>query len=99
MSDDLSPESALILELPINNEHGLHARPAAELVKVIKSYKSDITVANIDGTGKEVNGRSMMKIVSLGVKKGHRLRFNIRGEDAQDAIDGIRKGISSGLRE
>ncbi|MGP4141221.1 HPr family phosphocarrier protein [Sodalis praecaptivus] len=99
MSDDSIPEKTLILELPINNEYGLHARPAAELVKVIKSYKSDISVANLDGTGKEVNGRSMMKIVSLGVKKGHRLRFNITGEDAQDASDGLRQSIISGLGE
>jgi phosphotransferase system HPr (HPr) family protein len=89
----------LSIEIKINNEHGLHARPAAELVKIIKSFDNEITVVNLDGSGNEVNGRSMMKIVSLGVKKGHRLRFNVKGENAEQAVEGITQGIQSGLGE
>ncbi|KGT95884.1 hypothetical protein NG99_01745 [Erwinia typographi] len=92
-------ENTSVIELRINNEHGLHARPAAELVKIIKSFDNEITVANLDGTGKEVNGRSMMKVVSLGVKKGHRLRFSVKGDNAQQAIDGITSGVNAGLGE
>ncbi|MFO6426655.1 HPr family phosphocarrier protein [Escherichia coli] len=41
------------------------------LVNTIKQFNSDITVTNLDGTGKPANGRSLMRVVALGVKKGH----------------------------
>ncbi|MBS5277759.1 MAG: HPr family phosphocarrier protein, partial [Haemophilus parainfluenzae] len=43
--------------------------------------------------------KSLMKIVALGVVKGHRLRFVASGEGAQQAIDGIGAVIESGLGE
>jgi phosphocarrier protein FPr len=39
------------------------------LVNTIKQFNSEITVTNLDGTGKPANGRSLMKVVALGVKK------------------------------
>ncbi|MDZ7277896.1 fused PTS fructose transporter subunit IIA/HPr protein [Pantoea eucrina] len=89
----------LTAEFTIRNEHGLHARPGTALVTVIKQFNSDITVTNLDGSGKPANGRSLMKVVALGVKKGHRLRFTASGDDAQQAIDAIGEAINSGLGE
>ena len=67
--------------------------------EVIKQFNSDITVTNLDGSGKPANGRSLMKVVALGVKKGHRLRFTASGEDAQQALNAIEEAITSGLGE
>ena len=89
----------LTAEFTIRNEHGLHARPGTALVSVIKQFNSDITVTNLDGSGKPANGRSLMKVVALGVKKGHRLRFTASGEDAQQALNAIEEAINSGLGE
>ncbi|MDI9276625.1 fused PTS fructose transporter subunit IIA/HPr protein [Pantoea sp. EABMAA-21] len=89
----------LVAEFTIRNEHGLHARPGTALVTVIKQFNSDITVTNLDGSGKPANGRSLMKVVALGVKKGHRLRFTASGEDAQQALNAIEEAINSGLGE
>ncbi len=89
----------LTAEFTIRNEHGLHARPGTALVTVIKQFNSDITVTNLDGSGKPANGRSLMKVVALGVKKGHRLRFTASGEDAQQALNAIEEAINSGLGE
>ena len=83
----------------VRNEHGLHARPGTMLVNTIKQFSSDITVSNLDGSGKPANGRSLMKVVALGVKKGHRLRFTAQGEDAQQALDAIGEAIAAGLGE
>jgi phosphocarrier protein FPr len=41
------------------------------------------SAVSTDGSGKPANGRSLMKVVALGVKKGHRLRFTASGEDAR----------------
>lgn len=89
----------LTADFTIRNEHGLHARPGTALVTVIKQFNSDITVTNLDGSGKPANGRSLMKVVALGVKKGHRLRFTASGEDAQQALNAIEEAINTGLGE
>jgi len=82
------------------NENGLHARPCAELVKIAKRFESDIQVVNMDGMNdKVVNAKSMMKLISLGVKSGHRLKFYATGVDADDALEAIGEGIGKGLGE
>ncbi|MCC3703215.1 fused PTS fructose transporter subunit IIA/HPr protein [Rouxiella badensis] len=89
----------LTAEYVIRNEHGLHARPGTALVNCIKKFNSEITVTNLDGSGKPANGRSLMKVVALGVKKGHHLRFTASGEDAEVALKSIGEAISEGLGE
>ncbi|MBT0726836.1 fused PTS fructose transporter subunit IIA/HPr protein [Rosenbergiella australiborealis] len=86
-------------EFVIKNEHGLHARPGTALVTVIKQFDCDVSVINLDGSGKPANGRSLMKVVALGVKKGHRLRFTASGPQASEAIQAIGEAIASGLGE
>nr|WP_113868534.1 fused PTS fructose transporter subunit IIA/HPr protein [Brenneria salicis]NMN91309.1 phosphocarrier protein HPr /PTS system D-fructose-specific IIA component (F1P-forming) (Frc family) [Brenneria salicis ATCC 15712 = DSM 30166]RBP59462.1 phosphocarrier protein HPr /PTS system D-fructose-specific IIA component (F1P-forming) (Frc family) [Brenneria salicis ATCC 15712 = DSM 30166]RLM29728.1 bifunctional PTS fructose transporter subunit IIA/HPr protein [Brenneria salicis ATCC 15712 = DSM 30166] len=100
MTSEVPEESeVLTAEFTIRNEHGLHARPGTVLVSVIKQFSSDITVTNLDGTGKPANGRSLMKVVALGVKKGHKLRFTASGDDAEQALAAIGDAINSGLGE
>jgi phosphocarrier protein FPr len=98
-SDDAGADDVLNAEFVVRNEHGLHARPGTMLVNTIKQFNSEITVTNLDGSGKPANGRSLMKVVALGVKKGHRLRFTAQGNDAQQALDAIGDAIASGLGE
>ncbi|MQL47540.1 HPr family phosphocarrier protein [Photorhabdus khanii] len=96
-----APEQSEIFsgEFVVCNDHGLHARPGAVLVNVIRQFSSEITMLNLDGTGRPVNGRSLMKIMALGVKKGHRLHVVANGDDAQQAITAIGEAIASGLGE
>ena len=83
----------------VKNEHGLHARPAAVLVNEVKKYNANIAVQNLDRDTPLVSAKSLMKVVALGVVKGHRLRFVASGEQAQQAIDGIGAVINAGLGE
>ncbi|EHD21989.1 MULTISPECIES: fused PTS fructose transporter subunit IIA/HPr protein [Brenneria] len=98
-SDAAEESDVLTAEFTVRNEHGLHARPGTTLVNVIKQFDSEVTVANLDGTGKAVNGRSLMKVIALGVKKGHKLRFTASGSDAEQALAAIGEAINSGLGE
>jgi len=98
-SDVAEQNHPLSAEYIIRNEHGLHARPGTALVNVIKQFSSEITVTNLDGSGKPANGRSLMKVVALGVKKGHHLRFTASGEDAEIALQSIGDAIAAGLGE
>ena len=83
----------------VKNEHGLHARPAAILVSEVKKYNANIAVQNLDRDTPLVSAKSLMKVVALGVVKGHRLRFVATGEQAQQAIEGIGAAINAGLGE
>lgn len=83
----------------VKNAHGLHARPGAILVATTKRFDSRIEVTNLDGNGTKVNAKSLMKVIGLGVKKGHRLAFTAEGEDAAAALEAIGAVIESGLGE
>ncbi|MGR5239409.1 fused PTS fructose transporter subunit IIA/HPr protein [Photobacterium damselae] len=83
----------------IHNPHGLHARPSAMLVNVAKQFNSNIHVVNLDGEGKGANAKSLMKVITLGVKCGHRLEFTAQGDDADKALQAIGKAIEDGLGE
>ncbi|MFG0832133.1 fused PTS fructose transporter subunit IIA/HPr protein [Aeromonas bivalvium] len=93
------PAKGLADTFTIINPHGLHARPGAMLVKVAKEYEADIRVANLDGNGEAVSAKSLMKVIGLGVKCGHRLEFRAEGADAEAALRGIGAAIAAGLGE
>ncbi|EJD6476644.1 fused PTS fructose transporter subunit IIA/HPr protein [Providencia rettgeri] len=97
--NESSSTSVITQDFTVLNPHGLHTRPSTQLVTTIKQFESTITVSNLDGTATPVNGRSLMKIVSLGAKCGHRLRIHAEGTDAQEAIVTIGEAINSGLGE
>ncbi|OAT48838.1 fused PTS fructose transporter subunit IIA/HPr protein [Providencia heimbachae] len=94
-----SAERGITEEFIVRNPHGLHTRPSTLLVSTIKKFESTITVSNLDAAATPVNGRSLMKMVSLGAKCGHRLRIHAEGTDAQEAISAIGAAINAGLGE
>lgn len=83
----------------IKNPHGLHARPGATLVSVVKKFESKVWVANTNTESQQVNAKSLMKVIALGVKQGHILEFTANGSDAELALDAIGEAIESGLGE
>jgi phosphocarrier protein FPr len=83
----------------IKNPHGLHARPGAMLVNTTKQFKATIQMTNLDGSSKTENAKSLMKVMTLGVKFGHKLQFTAQGEDAEAALIAIGKAIEAGLGE
>ncbi len=91
--------SGLTRIFKIQNEHGLHARPGAMLVNAIKPFEAKVWVSNLNGDGKQVNAKSLMKVIALGVKKGHELEFIAEGADAKEALDSIDNAINNGLGE
>ncbi len=94
-----SVAGAVVGTFTIRNEHGLHARPSANLVNEVKKFTSKITVQNLTRESEVVSAKSLMKIVALGVTQGHRLRFVAEGEDAKQAIEALGKAIADGLGE
>jgi phosphocarrier protein len=77
----------------IVNKHGLHARPAAEMVKAASRYKSDITIS------REVNGKSIMGVMMLAAEYGATITLRATGPDAEDAIDALSVLVASRFGE
>ncbi|GEM76124.1 fused PTS fructose transporter subunit IIA/HPr protein [Vibrio sagamiensis] len=83
----------------VKNKHGLHTRPDTKLVAEARKFRSIIHVTNLNNDSKTVNAKSLIKVLSLGVKKGHHLTFIANGQDAEQAIESIGKVMTSGLAD
>jgi phosphocarrier protein HPr len=70
----------------IVNKNGLHARPAAEIVKLASRYQSDITLVRED---LEVNGKSIMGVMMLAAEFGSSLLLRAAGPDAEQAVSAL----------
>jgi phosphocarrier protein len=77
--------------LKIINKHGLHARPAAQFVKIAGKFKSDIKVIK---DGLEVNGKSIMGIMMLAAEPDSEITLLINGEDEKEAFTALNELIS-----
>ncbi|NVY96797.1 phosphocarrier protein HPr [Lactobacillus sp. DCY120] len=67
-------------------ETGIHARPATMLVQTASKFSSDI---NLEYSGKSVNLKSIMGVMSLGVGQGADVTITAEGDDAADALAAI----------
>ena len=84
------------IELIINNELGLHARPASLFVKEANKYCSDIII----GKGnKEINAKSLIGILSLGISKGSKIFIKANGEDEDSALNALKFLVHSNFFE
>ena len=66
----------------LTDAEGIYARPAGELVKQAKGYKSKVMIAK---DGKSVNAAKILAVMSLGAKQGQTVEFTIEGEDEVQA--------------
>jgi phosphocarrier protein len=73
-------------EFDILNRHGLHARAAAQLVRVANQYASEIKLVK---EGMEVNGKSIMGVLMLAAPKDTRILVRVSGDDADAALVAI----------
>jgi phosphocarrier protein len=80
----------------IVNRAGMHARPAAEFVKLAGRFSAEIL---IEKDGLQVNGKSIMGVLMLAAEQGSQLRLLATGNDAHDAVDALSDLIGRGFEE
>jgi phosphocarrier protein HPr len=78
------------------NANGIHARPAAEIVKTAGRFKAHITIARDD---LEVNAKSIMGVMMLAAECGSTVRIRADGDDADGALEALSGLISSRFGE
>jgi len=80
----------------LKNQLGLHARAAAMMVNVSSKYKAKIY---FEREGKEINGKSILGILTLACPRGSSITISAEGDDARDAIDELGSLIESKFGE
>lgn len=95
-SSDQNSAEIVEKDFTIINRLGMHARPASMLAKLTAQFDSDIFIKR-DQT--EINGKSIMGIITLAASQGSVLRFKAIGHDAQEAMDAIGELINSKFGE
>lgn len=73
-------EKTLIVE----NETGLHARPAASLVQFVKNFPGSVEIVK---DGKVANAKSIFNVMSLGITKGTEITVRVDGENAEENLN------------
>lgn len=80
----------------ITNETGLHARPASQFVQKAGKFKSEIKIVFED---KEVNAKSIMGVMSLGISQGKEITLKADGEDEIEAVNQLENFIKTEMAE
>jgi len=80
----------------IQNRLGLHARPAAEFVKLASRFRAEVWVEKDE---MEVNGKSIMGVMMLAAEAGASIRIRAMGSDAENAVDSLTELVLSGFSE
>ena len=80
----------------VANAYGLHARPAAEFVKLANRFEAEIFVGK---DGLEVNGKSIMGVMMLAADRGSMLEIKACGVDAEEAVKALVRLVARGFGE
>ena len=85
-SDATPANQSVIKELVVQNKMGIHARPAAMIVRVTNKFRSEVFVEKDE---EQVNGKSIMGLMMLAAGKGSTVKFISTGDDAAAMITEI----------
>ncbi len=80
----------------IQNKYGLHARPAADFVKLANRFRADIWVRKEE---LEVNGKSIMGVMMLAAECGSEITIRAAGQDAEAALEELSTLVAQGFGE
>ena len=87
------------LRVRVLNPHGLHARPAKQLVQVARAQAAPVNVRLEEGSPTSVSAASLTKVIGLGARRGQWLVLSAEGNEAPQALAEIASAIESGLGE
>jgi len=88
----------LTKDFVVGNPLGIHARPASVFVQAAADFESEITVTNLE-SGHVADGRSVMSMLMLSAPQGTRIRLEINGRDADNAMETLSRLIEGGFDE
>ena len=85
-----------VKDVQVQNQVGLHARPATFFIQKANEFKSSIWVEKEE---RRVNAKSLLGVLSLGIVKGTKINLIVDGPDENEAIETLEQLISSDFSE
>ncbi|MBO5858754.1 MAG: HPr family phosphocarrier protein [Clostridia bacterium] len=85
-----------VKDVTVQNQVGLHARPATFFIQKANEFKSSIWVEKEE---RRVNAKSLLGVLSLGIMGGTAIRIIAGGPDEETAVDELVKLVESGFAE
>ena len=85
-----------VKDVTVQNQVGLHARPATFFIQKANEFKSSIWVEKEE---RRVNAKSLLGVLSLGIMGGTNIRVIAGGPDEEQAVDELVKLVESGFAE
>ena len=85
-----------VKDVTVENQVGLHARPATFFIQKANEFKSSIWIEKEE---RRVNAKSLLGILSLGIVGGTQIRVIADGPDEQEAVEGLVELVESGFSE
>ncbi|MBA2773419.1 MAG: phosphoenolpyruvate--protein phosphotransferase [Nocardioidaceae bacterium] len=85
------------VKLMVHNEHGLHARPAAKLVALVRSYDVRVHLTNLDTGRGPIDARSLSRVATLDARQGSTLLAQVTGREADAALAALRQFADDGI--
>ncbi|MEG0692543.1 MAG: HPr family phosphocarrier protein [Oscillospiraceae bacterium] len=85
-----------VKEVKVQNQVGLHARPATFFIQKANEFKASIWVEKEE---RRVNAKSLLGVLSLGIVGGTEIKIIADGVDEQNAVDGLVKLVETGFAE
>ncbi len=86
----------IVREVTVTNRAGLHTRPASMIVRTASKFKSDFF---IEKDGYEINGKSIIGVMTLAAEQGAKLKLVFDGEDEDEAAEALVKLFEDGFGE
>ena len=83
-------------EIVVQNQVGLHARPATFFIQKANEYSSSIWISKDE---RKVNAKSLLGVLSLGITRGTAVTLIADGTDEEDAIEGLSNLVASNFAE
>ena len=85
-------------EVVVRNPQGLHARPTAQLIQIVRKFESEIELHNLSND-KQCKANSLTAVMSLSTELGAQLKITATGPDAEEALKAVVQGFHDGLGE
>ena len=85
-----------IKKITINNQVGLHARPATFFIQKANEFKSSIWIEKDE---RKVNAKSLLGVLSLGIVRGTEIDVGAEGVDEEDAVNALENLIATDFKE
>jgi phosphotransferase system HPr (HPr) family protein len=85
------------VDVVFRDRYGLHPRSAMRIQQTVAGFKSKVTIASIESSGRPADASSMIALVSTGIRNVEKIRVTATGPDEDSTLEALRLLIENGV--